>query len=169
MATIVLSVPHTGTRTLCHFLDRIGVIYRQYHSEPQNLEELSYEIKNHALIPVRDPLLCLTSTLARGGLENFDSILQSVILNFELLAELEKDFDFTYFYPDEEGMNKYEELHKKLGAGFPVPTDLDSVVGNIKARPTDYKTWGILSKALTPERKQAAIAELKAVRAHYGY
>ena len=169
MAVIVLSVPHTGTRTLCHFLDRVGVIYRQYHSEPNNLEDLRYEIKNRAIAPIRDPLLCFASTLARNGLTSFETVLSGVVLSFELLIGLEQDFNIEYIDTDEKGFDKYQTLHKSLAAQYPIPNDLETVVGNIKAAPTSYETWGLLAKALGEDKAAFAIDTLKEVRAHYGY
>lgn len=166
---IVLSVPHTGTRSLCSFLDKIGVIYRQYHSEPDQLDMLRYETKHKALIPMRDPLLCFTSTLARNGLDSFEASLRDVVVSYKLLIELEKDFDCHYFRPDEEGLEKYSKIHSLTGAKYPIPDEFNQVVGNIKSSPTNYETWAIFAHTLSEEQEKRVLEELAPIRAHYGY
>ncbi len=166
MAIIVLSVPHTGTRFLCSFLDSVGVIYRQYHSEPQNLMELGWETKNKAVIPVRDPLLCFTSTLARHNASDVDFVLREVLANFEILINLESQFDFEYLHimtPD------FQKIHTFVNAPLPLPEETPKPIGMIADTPSNYKTWDILSKQIGVKKTVEALEKLADVRAHYGY
>lgn len=170
MAIIVLSVPHTGTRFLCTFLDSVGVIYRQYHSEPQNLLDLGYETKNKAVIPVRDPLLCLVSTLARSDLNNIENILDSVVMNYELLINLESQFDFEYLKVSSEDVYlEFQKIHEFAEAPLPMPESAPRPVGMIADTPTNYKTWEIFANQLGKDKAVEIEARLFDIRAHYGY
>lgn len=170
MAIIVLSVPHTGTRFLCRFLDSIGVIYRQYHSELQNLEDLQWETDSKAVIPIRDPLLCFTSTYCRAKPEHFEAVLRNVVTSYDLLLELEKGFDFAYLrLDDKDYISQYEKLKAFTGSELPIDKTLIAPVGQRTSTPTDYDLWSLVSKHWSAGKKQSVTAALRPYREYYGY
>lgn len=170
MASIVLSVAHTGTRFLCRFLDSIGVIYRQYHSDPSNIDDLKYEINNKAIVPVRDPLLCFVSTYYRCDPKDFELTLDNVVMNYDLLIELETWFECEYLRIDSRSYeDDYNRIHKFTDAPLSIDHSLIDPVGNINQAPTDYKMWGIVSKDWSDDKKLLVTSRLEKARKHCGY
>jgi len=104
---IVLSVPHTGTRFTCSYLDVLGVNHKQYHTEPAMYEDLLWE-EGKAIVPLRDPILQFLSSHFRHDLVSPTKTLEFSIACWELLGELEKKFEIQYLRLD-------SDMPKELG------------------------------------------------------
>ena len=170
MATIVLSVPHTGTRFTMSFMDRVGVIYRQHHSDGPAMTAIQHEAPCKAVIPVRDPLLCFTTTLMQAGEDKFDRILMDVLYQYSLLFEAQTWFECEHLWLD---ADDHDAELAKIAAfcDAPIPSS-DFVwepVGVTGSAPTSYALWELLAKRLGSEKADKALSYLAAVRGVYGY
>jgi len=164
---IVLSVPHTGTRFACNYLDKLRVIYRQVHSEPSSVDDIRYE-SGKAIIPVKDPLLAFCSTFLRGNPERFDRILDKIVIDYALLMQMEGWFNFEYFRIDAD--NQDAELEKIAKFCGKEKLDLDWLpVGNVSSKATDYETWKIIIDDWDDSKIKLVERRLQSARAHYGY
>ncbi len=160
MSILVLSVPHTGTRFTCKFLDKIRVNYRQYHAEPASFEDLQFE-SGKVIIPLRDPILQFLSTYLRNGLYNDKKTLEISVACWELLGELEDQFDIEYLRLDG---NLQDEMARVAGhCGVDLTEEYDtSPVGNQYDEPVGYDLWDKF-------RVDGAEEALKPYRDKYGY
>ena len=157
---IVLSVPHTGTRYTCKFLEHLGVNYRQYHSEPGSYEDLLYE-SGKAVIPMRDPILQFLSSHFLANITNEKATLKFCMTCWDLLGELEKNFDVEYLRLDADRQPELQKIAKHAGKVLADPYEIGPV-GNQFAQPLDYEMW---AKHRIPEAEEA----LAPYRTKYGY
>lgn len=177
---IVLSVPYTGTRFTCSYLDHLRVNYVQKHTEVPNINELFFRSgnfvtgkQNKAIIPVRDPLLTFVSSYLRTRDDpderDIKPTLDSVVLSYDLMIQMEKWFDFYQLRLDCD--DKKAEL-KRIAEFCNVEFDDKfkwNPVGNINDKATDYN----LVKAITKDwpKNITAMVErrLQIARDYYGY
>ena len=166
---ILMSVQHTGTRFTASFLESLGVIYLQYHTDPKSVTRLAWETKNKAVIPVRDPLLAYLSTHMRSPKR--PSNLNEVIIRYDVMLEMEKRFEHVYLNLNTDDRSK--ELRKVADfCGYPKDAGINftwSPVGNNAAEPIDLKMWEVLSDKLESGIKDMILNELGPYREHYGY
>lgn len=87
-------------------------------------------------------------------------------MHFELLRELEKEFEFEYFKLGEEN---FESIRDFASAKLPLPDKKLDPIGAIASKPSNYKTWEIFAKRLGEEKRDKALSELKEIREYYGY
>ncbi len=164
---IVLSVPHTGTRFACTYLDKLKVIYRQIHSEPHCVGDIRYET-GKAIIPVKDPILAFCSTFIRSNPLDFEKVLDRLVINYGLLMQMEDWFDFKYFRLDAKDQDA--ELEKI--ANFCGKEKLSykwEPIGNVNDTATDYKVWGIIKKDWGDSKIDMVYRRLQTACEHYGY
>ena len=170
---ILLSVQHTGTRFTATFLESMGVIYRQYHSELQYVDELRHE-NAKVVIPVRDPLLAFTSLYQRASDKRFT--LKQVIESYDLLmlitgAETNKPWFEHIIYLRLDATDRDATL--KDVADFCDFKDQITFkwepVGNMAPTPTDHTMWEFITREWPDAEKQKVLDALAPARAHYGF
>ena len=164
---LVLSVPHTGTRFTCKLLESLGVIYRQYHTEPYNVDALRWE-SGRAVVPVRDPILCFCSTYLRGNPGDLTGILDRVTLSYTLMMQIEGWFDCHFLRLDASDKQQAVDDVARFCDAQAVKYKWGPV-GNINDISTDYKMWNAVSKTIEQDKIAMVDRRLQDAREHYGY
>jgi len=166
MAIVILSAQHTGTNFTMSYLHYLGVVFRQYHSDPLYYEDATHETSNKAVIPLRDPLLAYTSTFLRNP--NQDN-LEIVDLRFKLLKKMTAWFEHVHFRLAAE--DRDAELRKVADfCGYEGEINFDWIpVNNLNVKVTDYETWEIVSSHIGEDRSKQVLETLAPHREYYGY
>lgn len=174
---VLLSVPHTGTRFTMAFLDAIGAKYRNYHSTMRAYDDIRNEtnMTQRVIIPVRDPLLCFTSTFMRNG--HVENVMRHVEVSYTFLKFMETWFQrIEYLRLDTD--NRDAELLKiadfcgiERDYKFQWETigSMWEKKGSPKPDATDYAAWEIVSNKFFPEKKDEILKMLKPYRQYYGF
>lgn len=177
---VILSVPHTGTRFTCSYLDHLRVNWIQRHSEVSNINDLYYHSgnfrtgkQNKAVIPVRDPLLTFVSSYLRTRDDPTEAdikpTLDSVVLSYDLMIEMEDWFDFTHLRLDcDDKKSELKRIAEFCGAEFDDKFKWDPV-GSINDKATDYNLVKIITKDWPQNIRAMVDRRLQIARDYYGY
>ena len=177
----VLSVPHTGTHYTTDFLERLGVHWRQLHSQPSSFEDVWWwEPGSKVVIPMRDPVLQYYSTHRRSNEEATSASLNlaSCVSCWRELGRLEERLegrlDCERLWLDRDELTELKRI--AAFAGEPMPANVDTSPKNVNSRyasPTNYAMWeqhlADDKNSDEPNGAKEALEALKPFRERYGY
>ena len=175
MATIVYSVPHTGTRFTIKFFDQIGVAYRQFHTD--SVEQVEEDPNPKIVVPMRDPLLCWMShyiphvrALDINRSERIQTVVDNLVEDWALLGYIEDRFNYVHLRLDTK--DKQKELQKVadyVKAQLPISKFKWENIGVSKDVPGNYELWETLKQTLNQDEIACIMSSLSAIRKKYGY
>lgn len=177
MAIILLSVPHTGTRFAWSFLDALGVVFRQEHTEPSMIEEIQLHLNPKFVIPMRDPLLTWVShylevehPLHITRFEFIKNITPIVMEFWTWLEYFEERNEYIHLRLDTDDKGKtLQDVADFVGADMPISNFEWRNVGVSAGMPSDYDLWNIMSKEFSQEEVKYIEISLLPMRERYGY
>lgn len=177
---IVLSVPHTGTRFTCSYLDHLRVNYVHRHTEVEHINELYYRSgnfrtgkQNKAIIPVRDPLLTFVSSYIRTRDDPTEAdikpALDRVVLSYDLIMQMEDWFNFVHLRLDcDDKKLELQRIAEFCDAEFDDKFKWKPV-GKLNDKVTDYNLVKLITKDWPKDIMALVERRLQIAREYYDY
>ncbi len=179
MAILLYSVPHTGTRFASKFLDKIQIVYRQYHTEAvEGVEEhLDSKYQPKIVIPMRDPLLCWMSHYIPYGrsidinrTQRIQNVADNMLEDWELLNYIEQRSDYVHLRLDTQDREKeLQKVADYVESKEPISNFKWENIGVSKEVPNNYDLWEALKQTLNQDEIDCIMNTLSGVRRRYGY